>query len=390
MSAEGDDGALSIAACLSACVAAYGVYLGLPLILGALASLYGFTNTQIGWIGSAENAGMLAGSIAVSAFGRSSNFKTLVLIGIAIAGVGDAITIVTGTFAGFCTIRFLAGFGNGLCYSAAIALLSRTRRAPRNFSIFIVVLVIANSLELWIIPGVVSSWGVRGLYIALGCLYFAPLALINRLPAAASTVNTSADAKSATIAIPIALPWLCLCAVVLFNVSASALWAYAERIGASIGMSDRTVSNTLTICNLVSVTGSVFAYSLSRLWGQHRPQLAATAVMIFVFAAWSIHLSPHIFGIGILLFFEVWSMASVFQLSTLSNIDPTGRRVALIPGAQGLGQSLGPFIAGALLGLDFSFPQMLLSVASFAVGSFIVYGTVYAGLRRTNLAVANA
>ena len=390
MSVDCEDGALSIAACLSACVAAYGVYLGLPLVLGALASSYGFTNTQIGWIGSAENAGMLAGSIAVSVLGRSSKFKTLVITGIAIAGVGDAITIGTSTFSEFCTIRFLTGLGNGLCYSAAIALLSRTRRAPRNFSIFIVVLVIANSLELWIIPNVVSNWGVRGLYIALGCLYFAPLALMNRLPAYDSMVTTSSDAKSPSIAIPTALPWFCLSAVVLFNVTASSLWVYAERIGASIGMSDRTVSNTLTICNLVSVTGSVLAYSLSRLWGQHRPQLAATAVMIFVFVAWSIHLTPQIFGIGILLFFEVWSMASVFQLSTLSNIDPTGRRVALIPGAQGLGQSLGPFIAGALLGLDFSFPQMLLAVAFFAVGSFIVYGMVYARLRRTDLAVANA
>mgnify|MGYP001552309669 CR=1 FL=1 len=32
MTIENDDSAIAVAACLSACVAAYGVYLGLPLI----------------------------------------------------------------------------------------------------------------------------------------------------------------------------------------------------------------------------------------------------------------------------------------------------------------------------------------------------------------------
>ncbi len=383
------DNVAAIAACLSACVAAYGVYLGLPLILGALANTYGFSNTQIGWIGAAENAGLLAGSVAVSTLGRSINFKTLACLGIAAAGIGDAITMGANTFTVFCAVRLFAGFGSGLCYSAAIASLSLTRRATRNFSVFIVVLTIANSVELWTIPGIVSMWGVRGLYATLGCLFLVPLVLIRHMPSATSAQSPRAAAASLATPIPASMVWSCLSAVILFNVAASAFWAYSERIGASIGMSERSVSNTLTICNLISLTGSMLAYALHRRWGQHRPQLGAIAIMITVFAVWSVQLSPTLFGIGILLFFEVWTMASVYQLGTLTAIDSTGRRVALIPAAQGIGQSAGPFIAAALLGMQFNFSQMLLAVDLFAVGSFVLYAVVYGRLRRFDIALAN-
>jgi hypothetical protein len=43
-------------------------------------------------------------------------------------------------------------------------------------------------------------------------------------------------------------------------------------------------------------------------------------------------------------------MTQVYQLGTLNTIDRSGRFVALVPAAQGLGQSVGPFITGLLLG----------------------------------------
>ena len=82
-------------------------------------------------------------------------------------------------------------------------------------------------------------------------------------------------------------------------------------------------------------------------------------------------------------------MASVYQLSTLSGCDRSGRHVALVPAAQGIGQSAGPFLAGALLGWRFSFPQMLLSVTAFAVVCLFLYSAVYLQLLRIRPAAAN-
>ena len=370
-----------------ACVAAYGVYLGLPLILGALADEYGFSNPQIGWIGAAENAGMLLGSVSVSVLGRWASYRLLTAVGIAIALAGNVVTLGATSFAAFCAVRLCTGIGSGICYSAAIAALSLTPQSARNFSIFVVVLVIANSLELWLIPDVVAAWHARGIYAVLGLLFLPPALLIGFIPkglAGTPEAGHTDAMRGATLA------WVCLLGVVLFCVAASAFYAYAERIGLSVGMSESGISNTLTLCNLFSLTGSMLAYTLGRRWGQHRPQLAAILVMIGVYAAWAISLTVPAYISGVLIFFEVWSMASVYQLSTLTGIDPSGRHVALIPAAQGIGQSAGPFLAGTLLDQQLGFAQMLGVVALFAVGSLASYSSVYIRLRRTNPLAARA
>src|SRR5579883_2239426 len=171
------EGPIAVVACVSTCVAAYGVYLGLPLILGALATQLNFSDAQIGWIGSAENGGLLLGSVAVSRLARSWRFRTIATLGMPLAILGDLVMREVRSFPVFLAVRLCAGFGGGLCYSAAIAALSRTQLAARNFSIFVFVLVIANSVELWLIPPIVSHWNVGGLYMVLAALYLLPLAL---------------------------------------------------------------------------------------------------------------------------------------------------------------------------------------------------------------------
>lgn len=386
--------AAALAACISACAAAYGVYFGLPLILVSLAATYGFANPDLGWISAAENVGLLAGAVGVSMLARGRSYRNLAGVGIAVAVVADVATLGVSRVWAFCAIRLFAGFGSGLCYSAAIAALSRTTRVTRNFSILAAILVVVNSLELWLVPRIAEIWGVQGVYVSMACLYLLPALLLMYVPGSRTRGVVETDVSSADAEAKVApavpqrllgsLAWQCLWAVILFNLAASAFYAFSGRIGTSIGLSKHSVSNILTICNLISGTGSVIAYALSRRWGQHRPQLAALAVMIAVFVAWTFRLTASTFMIGTLMFFEVWTIAVVYQLGTLSNIDGSGRRVALIPAAQGIGQSAGPFIAGLLLAVNFSFSQMLFVASVFAAGSFALYAMVYTRLRRVN------
>ncbi len=375
---------------MSACIAAYGVYLGLPLILGALADEYGFSNPQVGWIGAAENTGMLLGSVGASMLARRAAYRRLVALGLSLALAGNAITLLSSSFGAFCAVRGVTGIGSGLCYSAALAALSLTREPARSFSLFVVLLVIANSLELWLIPDIVSAWRAHGIYVVLGMLFLLPALLIGHVPGAGTSAAEAAGTSPVPAGREVSLAFSCLLGVVLFCIAASAFYAYAERIGVSIGMSEQGISNTLTLCNLFSLTGSLLAYGLGRRWGQHRPQLGAIAIMIAVYAAWSLGLTSLAYVLGVLIFFEVWSMVSVYQLSTLTGIDSSGRHVALIPAAQGIGQSAGPFLAASLLDLQLSFPQMLGAVSAFAVGSLAAYGSVYVRLRRLDPMAANA
>jgi len=388
------DSPLAIGACMCACIAAYGVYLALPLVLGALSDLYGFSSRDIGWVGAAENAGLLLGSVLVSWHSKSGRFRRMMMAGIAVAILGNVMTAFVHTFAPLAGVRLATGFGSGTCYSAGIACLSLSRKASRHFSVFIVVLVVTNSLELWLVPSILSGVGLRGLYLGFGASFLVPLTLMPLIPGVAVSAAPQAahaDIRSGTgIVTARALAGWCLAGVVLFNVAASAFWAYSERIGVSIGLTPQRVADTLTLCNLFSLTGSILAYWLSLRWGQHRPQLAALAVMLAVFAAWSFHLSVSGYMIGVLIFFEVWSMTQVYQLGTLNGIDRSGQFVALVPAAQGLGQSAGPFIAGLLLGWRWGYSQVLMAMIVFIAGCLGAYLHVYWRLRQVQPRLADA
>jgi predicted MFS family arabinose efflux permease len=349
------------------------------MILAALAARFGFTDPQLGWIGGIENAGLLAGSVIASGLATRFPFRTLTATGLVVALGATLATPLAGAFGPFCAIRLVGGLGNGLCYAGGVAALSLTARPERNFSVFVVVLVLANSLELWVIPDVAAAAGVPGIYGLLAALYVLPLALLGRFPGRApvrpAADTTTGRGERRTLAA------VAIGAIVLFNVAASAMYAYSERIGGSVGLSERAIANTLTWCNLFSITGPLLAYALARRFGQHRPQLAALAILILVYVSWAAFLSRATFAVGVLLFFEVWSLVNVYQLGTLTELDDTRRGVALLPAAQGVGQAVGPTLGGVLLERGLQYPELIGVQTGFALACFASYAWIWLRVR---------
>jgi hypothetical protein len=390
-----EDRRAAILACISGCCAAYGVYFGLPLILAAVGHDFGFDERQLGWAGSADNLGLLVGSVAVSLSARQVRFRLLAFVGISVAVLGDLLTPAASSYPVFIGLRLLAGTGNGMCYSASVALLSLSSKPTRNFAALVIILVVINSVELWVLPFVVTQFGVTGLYRGLAAAFAVPAVLFFICGRELGGAIGAAPIPMARAApdshhLTVRLGWLCLASVILFNVSASAFWAYAERIGSAAGITEDAIANTLTVCNLLSLGGSALAYVLSRRFGQYRPLLVATGVVVGVFLWWASILTPGSYVGGVFLFFEVWAMAAVLQLGILSGIDGSGRLVALFPAAQGVGQSAGPFVAGAMLGWGAINAQILAMSAGFAVLSGLACLRVYTVLRREAPALASS
>ena len=388
------DSLAATVACITGCCAAYGAYFGLPLLLGAVATSVGFNEGQLGWVGSAESLGLLVGSGLASAFAKSGRFRLLVLAGAAAAVCATVAVLFTHAFPWFVGLRLVAGIGNGVCYSASVACLARTSNPSRNFAALVITLVVVNSLELWALPYIRAVWGLVGMYGLLAAAFVVPAVLCLTVPNVVPVRHTlsvaAADATQPTQVPMLRQAWACLAGVALFNVAASAFWAYAERIGALAGLGERPVSTTLTICNLLSLGGSALAYPVGRRAGQYRPLLIATAVVVGVYAWWSTSLTAQSYIFGVFVFFEVWAMVAVFQLGTLGAIDPVGRGVALVPAAQGIGQSAGPFLAGLLLAGGGTFSQVLAVSSGFALASALTCGAVYLSLRHASPALAAA
>jgi hypothetical protein len=86
----------------------------------------------------------------------------------------------------------------------------------------------------------------------------------------------------------------------------------------------------------------------------------------------------------------LWIFVDVYQMSTIANVDQTGAFASLMPGAQGLGQIVGPNIAASMLGAGMGFSRVFAMCAMAAIAGLVIYGAMYLWLRRTIPALAKA
>jgi hypothetical protein len=61
-----------------------------------------------------------------------------------------------------------------------------------------------------------------------------------------------------------------------------------------------------------------------------------------------------------------------------------------MPGAQGLGQIVGPNIAASILGANMGYSVMFIMCASMALGGLLIYALMYVRLRKIIPALADA
>jgi len=113
-----------------------------------------------------------------------------------------------------------------------------------------------------------------------------------------------------------------------------------------------------------------------------------------VFDGWrsiSISLYMTLVGYAVLVGVPVISTAWVELLGfTPEQVDRTGAYASLMPGAQGLGQIVGPNIAASMLGAGMGYSKVFAVCATAAMVGLVIYGAMYLWLRRTIPALARA
>jgi predicted MFS family arabinose efflux permease len=86
--------------------------------------------------------------------------------------------------------------------------------------------------------------------------------------------------------------------------------------------------------------------------------------------------------ISLALFNFLWIFIDVYQMGTVAVIDRRGTFSSLMPGAQGLGQIIGPNIAASLLGHGYGYSAVFYLCGSAAFVGMLIYGFMYWRVRR--------
>lgn len=385
------DSARSVAISLYMALVGYGVLVGIPVISTAWVRLLGFTEVEVGRVAGADLGGLSAGAILVSFVIARYDRRWLAALGIGLAVLANALCTLFVGYEQVLWLRVLAGVGSGIYTAIAVATLGGSSRPARAFNMLLFAFAFSQALEMHVLP----QLSMNGIYWVFIVAYLLTLPFLAWIPPRPVPESALAEVKSDETELPRpalspAVPWLCLTAIFVTYINIGAYWTYIELASLAAGVDPEWIGRLLVWASFLSIAGCLFATVVSNRFGLAQPLLVSLVVMAWIVGMLSAGINGTNILISVFTFNFLWIFIDVYQMATVANIDPSGRYASLMPGAQGLGQIVGPNLAASLLGAGLGYDGVFVMCAAASLTAMTIYGLMYLKLRRLEPALADA
>ena len=391
VSATAFDNWRSIVISLYMTLVGYGVLVGIPVISTAWVNLLGFSEVEVGRVAGADLGGLSLGAVLTAFFIARVNRRLLVLIGIAIAVLANGLCIKMVEYEQVLWLRLLAGIGSGIYTAVAVASLGASSKPARAYNLMLFAFAFSQAAEMQFLP----MLSMEGIYWVFIVCFLITLPFVGWIPAFADTKAQSLDqdtsgANVGQMPIPTYVPWLCLIAIAITYINIGAYWTYIELAALADQATPSWVSKILVWASFCSLVGCAFATVLSNRFGLIRPLLVALLSMALAVGLLANGITDQKIFISVFSFNFLWIFVDVYQMSTIANVDKTGRFASIIPAAQGVGQIIGPNIAASLLGLSLGYSAVFILGASAGIVALLIYAFIFMRFRKTIPSLAYA
>ncbi len=389
------DGWKSISIALYMSLVGYGVLVGVPVISTAWVNLLGFSEVQVGRVAGADLGGLAIGAILTALVVATVNRRYLVLLSVAIAVGANAACMVMVSYEQVLWLRLVAGIGSGVYTAVAIATLGGTSRPARAFNMMLFAFAFSQALEMYILP----QLSMNGIYLVfIGCYVFGLLFLHWVPPRPVDkSLDVELDIEESDgghhvehLHVPAYVPWLVLGAIVATYINIGAYWTYIELASLASAASPTWVSQLLIYTSFFSIVGCLVATVISNRYGLARPLLVTLVFHAIIVGMLAGGINNTNILVSMFSFNFLWIFIDVYQMSTIANVDHSGRFAALMPGAQGIGQILGPNIAASILAAGLGYQGVFIMCAMASLAAMLIYLFMYVRLRTMIPALADA
>jgi MFS family permease len=379
----------TIAISLYMTLVGYGVLVGIPVISTAWVTLLGFSDVEVGRVAGADLGGLSLGAVLTAVLIAKVNRRLLAVIGLSLAVLANGLCIGLTDYDQVLWLRLLSGIGSGIYTAVAVSALGASSKPARAYNAMLFAFAFSQALEMHFLPQLSMS----GIYTVFIVCFLLTLPFIGWLPTQASASPTQTDAPDTALAkldIPAYVPWLCLTAMVITYINIGAYWTYIELAAAADQATPEWVGNVLTWASFCSLMGCLFATILSNRYGLLRPLLVTLATMTFIVGMLANGITDKNILISVFSFNCLWIFIDVYQMSTIANVDKTGRFASLMPGAQWLGQIIGPNMAASILGMNMGYSGVFIFCAGAAFVALCLYALIYLRFKHSIPAFAYA
>ena len=330
----------------------------LPVMLGSMADSFGLDASAAGLMGSVCFAGYLVGTLGAPLWMNRLNWRVLTVVSAAGTALFFALSAGVSSVPVLYGMWALIGFFASTMTCLGMRILSDLPNKVRAFGVRQGVELSVTALVLFVLPplviahfkypgaalalaGVVALLGLSALWVPHGPPSAAAVPALGAPVAAAATGHRALPAAS----------WRALTLLFLFLVGNIGLWAFLERIGASLKVSPTEMGIVFALLKLL---GGVAAFSVAALGERLSPLRAALLVLAVIGAGLALLASASSTGfVGFALGAWIWEFAftcgCVFQTAAIARSDPSGRAVTLVPAAFALSSMAGPGLAGQIV-----------------------------------------
>lgn len=353
----------------------------LPVFLGKAAERYALGDSDVGWLGTVYLAGFGLSSVSASFWLRRVDRRALALAIYAVAGLLFLLGATLNSYAWFAALLFAIGCALGALYTLSFVLAGEFQDATRAVGIKLGGEVALGALLLFLLPTFVyPSFGFGGMLaaLALALLVLSPCALFASPASEAAQPIARVEGGGHGGGIS-AAALAALAALLVFTVGQSAVWSFAERVGARAGYGAAGIGAVLSIAVLMGGLASFLAALVSERFGRVKPIVLAATVYVLSMLMFALGEGFLFYAAAVNLFFFVWLFALPYLVSAITAADGSGRAASLVTACFAFGSMLGPATAGQLVqGEDFG----LLYLAG-AILTMIAYGTAVQLARRS-------
>lgn len=389
------DGWRSMSIGLYMALVGYGVLVGIPVISTAWVTLLGFTEVEVGRVAGADLGGLSLGAMLTALIVAKVDRRLLVFASAAVAIAANALCILFVEYEQVLWLRLIAGIGSGVYTAVAVVTLGASSKPARAYNIMLFAFAFSQALELHVLP----QLSMNGIYLAFIGVYAFGLLFLHWLPPrpVEPALDVEIDVPEAGGGhhvehrhVPAWVPWMVLAAMLVTYINIGAYWTYIELASIASNATPDWVGRILVWASFFSLVGCLFATLVSNRFGLARPLLVtlvcqAIIVLILVGGINDTNIVISMFSFNFL-----WIFVDVYQMATVANVDHSGRFGSLMPGAQGLGQILGPNIAASILATGLGYGTVFVMCGVASMTAMTIYLFMYLRLRRTIPALADA
>lgn len=353
----------------------YSVLVALPAINGAWVDQLGFTDVEVNRIASADLLGLFIGAVLTSVLIRTWDRQKLTYLGIALAIIANGLCTRYTDYETTLMLRLVAGLGSGFYTAVAVAGLGAHSRPREAFNWMLLAFAVSQFLELQLIPHLTMN----GIYVFFIATYVVTLPFVRVIPKTSpppSPTDAPSDAQKPTL-----LAWVGIGAIVIAYINIGAYWSNIELAAEAAGIDGDWAAQVIAWCVLLSFVGCFTAMWVLKKFDYDRPLLFTFVLMVMAVGLLAINFTAAVFVFSVAMFNFLWIFIDVYQMGGVSVADRSGSAAAFIPGAQGLGQTVGPFAASVMLDLGWGFDGVFVLCAVASAGALLIYTLIYLRFR---------